>query len=160
MRRPALLLGLLVAGLAAPVWAGLSLSTDNRSLFFGVMQLGETKELAQFGSSHNSITCSSTNNRAWYLKVQVLQPLSAGGRMIPLEQFQWQLVSTTGVGTLAWPYQYVPLTPSPMLVYTSGANEASGTAVTLRFKYSLTIPETQASGIYQTTIRFTLAELL
>ncbi len=159
MRRR-LMLMLLVMGFVTPVWAGLALSTDNRSLFFGLMQLGETKELAQFGSYHNQLTCSSTNNRLWYLKVQLLQPLSAGDEAIPVENFQWQMSYTNGTGTVANPFQYTPFRLTPALIYTSGANEAAGASIKLQFKYSLKIPDAQISGAYQTTIRFTLTEVL
>jgi hypothetical protein len=46
------------------------------------------------------------------------------------------------------------------LVYISGPAEAGGAPVRLRVRYRLRIPEAQASGVYTTTIRFTLSEVL
>ena len=140
--------------------AALEFSTDGRPAAFGVMSLGEEKILAQSGSYHNQISCSSTGGQPWYLKVNVLQPLSAGADTIPLEQFQWWLTSTNGHGTVTHPDTFTPFSLMPDTVYLSSADEASGTAVTFQFRYRLSIPERQISGAYATTIRFTLTELL
>lgn len=150
----------LIMAAASPALAALELSTDQRPLVFGMMQLGDTKELTQLGTYHNEVTCTSNNGRLWYVKINVLQPLSAGGDTIPLENFQWQLAWTNGIGTIPNPYHYVPFRLIPELVYVSGSNEAAGQPVRLQFKYALQIPEAQVSGAYQTTIRFTLTEIL
>ena len=161
MRRPGLLwlFITLLAGTPAGE-AALTITTDHRTIAFGVMQLGEEKRLAQLGSYQNQITCSSTNGQSWYLKMHLLQPLSSGAETIPLEQFTWRVTSPNGKGTLAAPNQFAPFSLTPQLVYISGANEASGDAIVLQFTYSLRIPDAQVSGIYQTLIRFTLTELL
>lgn len=140
--------------------AAVELSTDHRPIAFGRMELGQEQVLAQFGTSHNQITCSSTNGQAWYLKISLLHPLAAGAETIPLEAFAWQVVSTTGRGTVAHSNQFTPFSLMPDLVYVSGPNEASGGPVTLQFRYRLRIPAHQVSGIYQTTVRFTFTELL
>ena len=145
---------------AHPAWAALQFSTDQRQLFFGVMQVGERKELAQLGTYHSQITCSSTNGRMWYLKVNVLQPLSFGGRNIPLENFQWQVSGSNGTGSIAHPHEWRPFSLMPDTVYISSPTEQAGTPVQLQFKYSLQIPDAQVAGVYQTTIRFTLTEAL
>ena len=141
-------------------FAALDLSTDNRSLSFGLMQLSEQQTLAQYGTYHNEVTCSSTNGITWYVKINLLQPLSSGGESIPIERFQWELVSTSGTGTIAHTGQFTPFSLTPDLVYLSGANEASGEPVRLRFRYSLNIPDAQVHGVYSTTVRFTLTEIL
>lgn len=145
---------------AVPAYAALTLSTDHRSLFFGLMQLGEEKILANAGSHHNQVTVSSTSGRTWYLKISVLQPLSSGADTIPLEHFRWELVDTSGRGTIASHHEPRPFTLSPEMVYFSSPDEASGQSVQFRFRYLLTVPEAQVSGTYQTTIRFTLSEVL
>ena len=161
MRRPepGLFIAALLA-LASPAMAALELSTDQRPLVFGMMQLGDSKELTQLGTYHNEVTCLSTNGRQWYLKINVLQPLSSGIETIPFDRFQWQLAWTDGTGTIPNPYHYAPFQLMPELVYVSGSNEAEGRPVRLQFKYALTIPDEQVSGAYQTTIRFTLTEIL
>ena len=140
--------------------AALEFSTDQRPVAFGLMRLGEEKILAQSGAYQTQVTCSSTDGQPWYLKVNVLQPLTAGADAIPLEQFQWWLTSTTGHGTVAHPDLFIPFSLTPDTVYLSSADEAAGTSVTFQLRYRLTIPERQLSGVYSTTIRFTLTELL
>ena len=91
----------------------------------------------------------------------VWQPeMAFGTEAIPVESLQWELESTTGIGTTPTLRRYVPFELTPSLVYISGAGEATGTTVQFHFKYALTIPEEQVSGTYQTTIRFTLTEVL
>lgn len=141
-------------------YASISISTDHRALFFGPMQLGEEKELTGLGTYHNEIACSSTNNNTWYLKISLLTPLRAGTENIPLENFKWQLAYTTGTGTVVNPYQFKAFSLIPDLAYISGADEATGTAIKFQFKYYLKIPDIQTSGVYNTTIRFTLTEIM
>lgn len=152
---------ILAAALAAhPAWAGLTFSTDNRALVFGVMDIGEERELAQAGAYHNQFTCASTNGQAWNLKVSLLTPLSSGGEMLPLDALQWQVVRTTGIGNVPYLHQWHPFSVQPETVYLSSAEEAAGQSVLIELKYRLKIPEIQVSGPYQATIRFTLTEML
>jgi len=124
------------------------------------MQLGEEKTLADSGAYQNEVTCTSTDGQTWYLKVNLLQPLSSGAETIPLEAFRWQLVSSTGNGTAANAFQPRAFSLTPDLIYLSGPSDASGSPVRLQLKYILKIPEAQVRGVYQTTIRFTLTEML
>ena len=146
--------------LQTTAFASLELFTDNRSLFFGLMKVGEHKTLSDSGSYHNQVICASTGEATWYLKVNLLQPLTSGGEQIPLEHFTWQLSRVDGNGRVAQQSRPRSFSLSPDLVYLSGPGEASGTPVTLKFQYSLTIPEAQVAGVYQTTIRFTMTEIL
>jgi len=150
----------LAALVAAPAEAALELSTDHRALAFGLMKPGEEKVLAQSGTSHNEITCSSTNGNAWYLKISVLAPLTAGGEEIPLERFQWQVSRVDGAGSVVSQSHFRPFSLFPDTVYLSAPGEANGARVRLQFRYSLQVPETQTAGSYHTTIRFTLTEVL
>jgi hypothetical protein len=145
---------------AQPAAASLSFSSDHRAVFFGVMELGETKELAQSGSYQNQVTVSSSNGQAWYLKIHVMQPLSSGRHQIPLDRFQWQLSATSGHGTIQRRHEFTPFRASPDLVYISGADEASSRPVDFQFSYRIQLPEAQAAGVYHTTIRSTLSEIL
>ncbi len=160
MRRRVGLIGLLWLMAPTVCWAGLSLSTDHRQVDFGPMELGAHKELAQFGSHHNVITCSSTNGRIWSLHISVLQPLTSGSQTIPPEQFRWQLARTTGLGTLVNRFAFHPFSLVPEPVYISTDQEAAGQPIELDLKYSLTVPEIQVTGAYSTTIRLTLTEVL
>lgn len=150
---------LILIGSISSVWAAIEISTDHRQLFFGLMQLDEEKELAQLGTYHNQITCSSTNGNTWYLKINLLQPLTSGAETIPLEYLKWQLTWTNGKGTVVTPYRFKEFRLFPDLVYVSGPDEATGNSVNFQFKYYLKIPENQISGAYNTVIRFTLTEI-
>lgn len=159
MKRATLTL-LVLAILPLASYASIEISTDHRPLTFSVMQLGEEKELAQVGAYHNQVTCSSTNGITWYLKISVLQPLTSGQDSIPLENFKWQLVWTNGTGSIASHYQFKPFSLFPDIVYMSGPNEAAGNTINFQFKYYLKIPDAQINGVYSTTIRYTLTEIL
>lgn len=150
---------ILTESLFSPAFAAINISTDHRPIFFGLMQLDEEKELAQLGTYHNQLTCSSTNANTWYLKISLLQPLTSGQETIPPEYLKWQLVWTDGKGTVVTPYQFKEFSLFPDLVYISGPDEAAGNSINFQFKYYLKIPENQVSAVYNTTIRFTLTEI-
>ncbi|MBI3322035.1 MAG: hypothetical protein HYZ91_07205 [Candidatus Omnitrophica bacterium] len=158
--REALLASLLVWSAPCSVEDALEIATDHRQVAFGRMQLGEEKVLAQFASSHNRVICASTNGQTWYLKISVIQPLASGAETIPLEALTWQLASTSGHGTVVNGHAFSPFRLIPETVYISGPGEADGVSVSFDFRYALTIPTQQLSGIYQTTVRFTFTELL
>lgn len=141
-------------------WASFGISTDNRSVDFGQMKLEEEKELRYLGDYHNEITCTSSNQRTWYLKVNLLMPLTSGADTISLDNFKWQLVWNDGRGTMANPYRFKEFSLSPELIYICGPGDSQGNAIHLRFKYYLKIPQAQAQGIYITVVRFTLTEIL
>lgn len=137
------------------------MSSDFRAINFGPMRLDEEKELADQGGYHNEITVTSSNANAWYLKVNVIMPLTSGANTIPLNSFKWQLTYSDGRGTVVNTTTYFKgFSLIPDLTYISGPQDNAGTAIHLRFKYSLKIPEAQAAGVYNTVIRFTLTEIL
>lgn len=154
-----ILILMLIESILFPASAAIEISTDHRPVFFGIMQLDEEKALAQLGAYHNQITCSSTNGNAWYLKISLLQPLTLGVETIPLEYLKWQLVWTNGKGAVVNPYQFKEFRLFPDLVYISGPDEATGNSINFQFKYYLKVPPNQVSGVYSTTIRFTLTEI-
>ncbi len=141
-------------------YAVLEISTDKKPVSFGLMDLGEEKELGRYGGYHHEITARSTNDNTWHLKINIFRPLTSGEHIIPLENFKWRLVSTDGRGALIYPYQYKEFSLSPELIYTSMSEENNGTRVKFRFKYLLKIPEMQVRGSYTTVIRFTITEML
>ena len=160
MNRIFLLSTIILLGLQQLAPAALEVSTDKKAISFGLMYLGDDKELAQYGGYHNEITCSSTNGNTWYLKISLLKPLSSVQDSIPLEYFKWQLAASDGKSTPITQYQYREFSLFPELVYISSPEENSGTPVHLQFKYRLEIPEAQTAGSYQTVIRFTITEVL
>ena len=157
-RACSLLLGVLLFACSAE--AAIELTTDGRSIFFGLMQPGQEKRLAEAGSFHNEVTVTSNNGQTWYLKVSLLRPMSAGAETIPPEAFQWQLTRTDGIGTEVSRGDFHSFSLVPELAYISGSGEAEGRPVRLQFQYQLRLPDAQVSGVYSTTIRFTLTEVL
>lgn len=160
MKKILLFLIALLLNLPSFAYAGLELSVDRNPLSFGLMELTEEKELARYGGYEHEVTASSTNGNTWYLKINILRPLTSAEDTIPLEYFKWQATTLNGSGALARPYQFNEFSLFPELVYTSSVDENSGTEVTLQFKYRLKIPEVQIRGSYTTVIRFTLTEVL
>lgn len=159
MMRRLMALALAAACAAPAVHAAMELRSDSRSLFFGLMELGEDKTLSQAGAYHNEIICASTGGRPWFLKVNALGPLASGAEEIPLERFSWQLVRAEGTGGGASPGEYRPFDLIPDTVYISGPGEDAGQPVRLQLRYRLRLPDAVVSGSYQTTIRFTLTEV-
>lgn len=155
-----IILTILFLSISTSAWSTFSISTDNRAIDFGQMALDEAKELTYLGDYHNEITCTSSNQKTWYLKVNLLSPLSSGANKIPLDNFKWQLSWTDGKGSIAHPYAFKEFALFPDLTYISGPGESAGTGIRLRFKYSLKIPQAQAQGIYSTIVRFTFTEIL
>ena len=151
-----MLLLLLVMGLATPAFAALELTTDHRSLAFGLMEGGDEKTLTQTGGE---VTCLSTGGRTWYLKVHLLRPLTSGAGDISPEQLSWQVVRVDGTGTVASSSDFRSFSLFPDLVYISGSGEGAGQPVRFQLRYRLQIPEAQPSGSYQAAIRFTLTEV-
>ena len=146
--------------LASSVEAAIEITTDGRSLFFGLMQTGEEKTLAEAGAFHNQVTVTTTSGRSWYLKISLLRPLSSGADLMPPETLQWQLTRTDGTGTEVNRGQFRSFSLAPELVYISGSDEVDGRPVRLQFRYLLRVPQAQVSGVYSTSIRFTLTEVL
>ena len=154
--------GLVILGSGALSEAAVSVTTDHQPVSFGVMELGEEKTLARYGTYQNQVTCSSSNGQPWYVKISALSPfssLSVPGETIPLERFGWQITWTNGKGVLMSPHQFTPFSLLPQLAYISNADEARGEAVSFQFSYALQMPQAQVSGMYQTTIRITVTEL-
>ena len=160
MKRTLLFLIALLLILQRPGFAALQFSTDKKAVSFGLMQLGEAKELARYGGYDHEVICSSANNTTWYIKISLLKPLSSAQDSIPLENFKWQLVASNGNGTIANPYQFKEFSLFPELVYISAPEENSGTSVYLQFKYHLKVPEIQTRGSYNAIVRFTMTEVL
>ena len=142
-------------------WATFSLSVDSQPLSFDVMDPGQGKELVSQGNYHNEVTCQSTNGTTWYLKIHVTRPFSSASATVPLENFQWMLSEVqSGTGSPQNIGVYNAFTTSPTLVYISGNSDNSGTQVKARFRYQLTLPANQLSGVYSTIVRYTLTETL
>lgn len=153
-------LALTLAGHSAQ--ATLSMDIDVNNLDFRIMDPGQTYELADKGTYHNEVSCSSTNNRTWYLYAQAIRPFTSGIRTIPIENFKWMVVSVgDGKGTLLNNVNIAnPFTLTPGLIYTSDSLDNTGTVIRIRFRYVLTIPKNQVAGAYDSVVRFTMNEVL
>lgn len=142
--------------------AGITMTLDRDLVDFRMMENGETREISDQGVYHNQLTCTSTNNKTWYVKVNMVRPFTAGNRTIPNQYFQWKVVDViNGKGVVNNNInQPNSFTDSQGLVYTSAPLDNTGTEISLRFRYILAIPRNQAAGNYFATIRWTMTELL
>ena len=144
-----------------PVYAVFELIADNSIIDFGFMNISENKHLKEKGSYHNQITCTSDNDNTWYLKIHLAEPFNSGSAYIPYESFQWRVTSVAnGSGIVYNENEFRPFLDIPVAVYTSGPNDNSGTEVSIRFDYQLSIPKNQLPGNYRSAVRYTLSELL
>ncbi|MBI5144382.1 MAG: hypothetical protein HZA30_04880 [Candidatus Omnitrophica bacterium] len=142
--------------------AGITMSLDRDMVDFRTMENGETKEISDQGAYHNELTCTSTNNKTWYVKVNTVRPFTSGIRTIQNEYFQWKVVEViNGKGIVTNNINYPSFFRDiPSLVYTSDPVDNTGTEVKIRFRYILTIPKSQAAGNYFASVRWTMTELL
>lgn len=144
------------------VYASLTIDIDRNLLDFRAIDPGDSMEIADQGTYHNEITCTSTNNQTWYLKARLIRPLTYGTYTIPNENFRWIVVSIgDGKGTLYNNLNVAnPFTDMSQTIYTSADTDNTGTAVKIRFRYVVTIPKNQVAGPYDAVIRLTMNEYL
>lgn len=142
--------------------AAISMALDRNMLDFRAVNPGSSAELADQGDYQNEVTCSSTNNKTWYLKAHLVRPFTCGVNTIPSENFKWIVVSVgSGRGTLANTINMpTSFASAPSIIYTSGDVDNSGTEIKLRFRYLLVVPKNQVAGSYDAVIRLTMNELL
>ncbi len=143
-----------------PAYAVFEIEVDSYGIDFGLMNIGETKEIQERGMYHNELTCKSDNAKTWYLKIQALNPLKSAEDYIPYESFKWKVVEILDGDGVYNKEGYSAFSDIPSLIYTSGPNDTSGRQVKVRFKYSLLVPKNQVAGNYRTVIRYTMTELL
>lgn len=165
MRRQILVLTVLPIILflaAADAHAAISMTADRTTLDFRAVDPGSIVELADQGSYHNEITCTSTNNKTWYLKANIVRPFTSGMNTIPSNNLKWIVVSAgDGKGTISGAINMpTSFTTIPSIIYTSVDLDNTGTAVKIRFRYQLVVPKNQIAGAYDAVIRLTMNELL
>jgi hypothetical protein len=134
-----------------------TLQTNNSMLSFGTVKNGEWKET---GNSDYQVTCQSSGEKTWYLKMQLVLPLSSGAYSIEAENFKWMAAWTDGRGMPSNQYQYNDFTVMPMLVYTSGNTDNTGNVVNIQLKFGILIPNDQISGNYSGVVRYVMTETL
>ena len=140
----------------------MSITAGYRTIDFGGMKLGEKKTLATRGNFEHQFDFNSTNGRTWYFKAQLIRPFTNGVYSIPPENFEWiieQVINGNGVlsRNITTPG---PFSMDPVLIYTSGASDNTGTTVTIKLKYKIDMPKKQPAGAYTAHIRFIMVEEL
>ncbi len=157
-----ILISILILMTCGMAMAAIDMSLDRDMVDFRTMEIGQTSEISDQGVYHNQLTCSSTNNKTWYLKVNMVRPFTSGAYTIPNEYFEWKVVDVIDGRGIVTNGTNVP-TPfrdNPSLVYTSDPLDNTGTEVKIRFRYILTIPKNQIAGSYFASVRWTMTELL
>lgn len=143
-------------------YAVISMDVDQNMLDFRAVDPGSTIVLAEKGVYHNIITCTSTNNKTWYLKAHLVRPFTSGLNTIQNENFKWECVSIgQGRGIVTNNINIpTPFTSMPSLIYTSADTDNTVTPVAMMMRYHLTIPKNQVAGAYDAVIRLTMNEIL
>lgn len=142
--------------------AAITMTLDWDMVDFRTMESGQTRDISDKGVYHNEIICTSTNNQTWYLKTNLIRPLTAGMSTIPNECFYWMVVDVINGKGIVFNNRniLVPFTTYKSLVYTSDPADNTGTPVGLRFRYTLKLPRNQVAGNYVGSVRWTMTELL
>ena len=153
---------ILVLAATGIAYAGITMTLDRDMVDFRTMEKGETREISDQGVYHNQVTCTSTNDKTWYLKVHTIRGFSSGAHVIPNEHFQWKVVTVVnGKGIVNGNInQANSFQDMSSLVYTSDPLDNTGTEVKLQFRYILTVPKNQIAGNYFASVRWTMTELL
>ena len=142
--------------------AAITMDLDRTTIDFRSLNTGQTSELADQGTYHNQVTCSSTNNKTWYLKAHLVRPFTSGMNTIPAENFQWMVVSIGNGRGMVTNSINVPTSFSTIqsTIYTSAETDNTGTEVKIQFRYILTIPKNQVAGGYDAIVRLMMVESL
>jgi len=146
----------------ASVHASISMTLDRDLVDFRTMESGQTQTVADQGVYHNELTCSSTNNRTWYIKANMIRPLTSGANTIASENLKWMVVDVINGKGIVFNNRNIanPFSFAKGLVYTSDPADNTGTQVKLRFRYILAIPKNQTAGNYYGSVRWTMTEVL
>lgn len=157
-----ILIAIVISVLTGNVYAGITMSLDRDMVDFRTMEMGQTQEVSDQGVYHNEITLSSTNNQTWYLKTQIIRPLTSGANTIPNENFKWKVVEVVNGKGIVYNNINVanPFTDFKGLIYTSDPLDNTGIEVKIKFRYILIIPKNQIAGNYFGSVRWTMTELL
>ena len=142
--------------------AAISMSVDGIIIDFRITDPGQSKELYdKAGDYHTEVTCTSNNNRTWYLKAKIVTPLRSGPNTIPMQNFKWKVTSViSGQGTVNNINQFNEFSAVPVVIYTSDPADETGNQVKIRLRYGLTVPKNQITGTYNCILRFIMMETL
>ena len=134
-----------------------SIDLNFYSIDFGELDMGDIKD--DVPSLDITITCTTDQGNAWYLKVknetQLTHTINPSS-FIPDTNLYWRGVSTTGSGTLTTGYNDFTVDDTPTVYSSSVGEGASGINIMMDFK--VVIPQAIQSGTYTTRIVFTFTE--
>ncbi len=102
------------------------------------------------------ISCTTNNNNAWSVSVNVQSPLAYEQYEIPLSNFKWEISTLNGTG------QVVPsgeMSLSPNNFYTAALDEnITETPIELALSLYVDVPRGQVAGTYRTIVIITMHE--
>lgn len=153
---------IMIFSTAGVACAGISMSLDRDLVDFRTMESGKSAVISDQGVYHNELACVSTDNQTWYIKANMIRPLTSGMNTIPNENFQWMVVDVINGKGIVFNNRNVPVAFSNYkgLVYTSDPADNNGASVKIRFRYILNVPKNQIAGNYFGSVRWTMTELL
>lgn len=132
-----------------------NMMVNTDSFDFANLKPGQTGEMTR--AEGVMVTGTSSSGNPWYLKVAAVRPLSSGENFIPNENFTWY---GTSEGQGNW-YGAAEknFSESNQTAYICSADEAEEVKkVVNKFKFKLHVPEETKSGLYTTTVMFTMTE--
>lgn len=134
---------------------------DKSAIAFGRVRPGEWENLGE-GSYYNQVTCQSNNDRIWYLRINVLNPLTGTGKggTIDNSHFKYMAGWTNGTGTVESQYTFRDFDTVSTSVYTSSVEDAMANLIYIQFQYGLSVPENATADDYTTTVVYTMMESL
>lgn len=152
----------ILVSMAASAHASITMDISRDLVDFRTMESGQTQTIADQGVYHNELTCTSTNNRTWYIKTNIVRPLTSGLNSIAPENLKWMVVDVLNGKGIVYNNRNVanPFSFAKGLVYTSDPADNTGNQVKLRFRYILAVPKNQVAGNYYGSVRWTMTEVL
>lgn len=133
------------------------ITIDNNYLDFGVVEPGKSVTLKE-NTYHNEIKCVSNKDIDYYIKIDIIDKiLGPKGKKIPPESFKWRIYQVKGDGAPV-SSKWQEFSSDPVLVYSSGSDDITGSEVTIKFQYRLDLPADATAGHYSLRVGYMLTE--
>lgn len=106
------------------------------------------------------VSVRSNNGNPWYLKIGNLTELTDGTHVIPNSNFFWYGYPARAARGIWYGKGTEPFSIDPVLVYSADSSEYNNypDGTDLFFKFKLSVPRKQNSGIYRSIVAFTVTE--
>lgn len=138
------------------VMPAFKLSLDNANISFGYVEPGKSVELYPH-THYNELNCISNKGNRWYLKLSVIGGIiGPENSSVGIDSFKWMVARSTGDGVPEKGWH--SFAKEPVIAYTSGSADSTGSEVTVQFKYKLDLPPKAMGGNYNLNILYTMTD--